>query len=107
MPIVKTPNGTLYSGFKEEYVSQVATWLLEEWRATEEDLVRETDTSYTRGTARFGRQKERISLYPHRILQPMFSSCLISSPVPSMHHLSCLKCLILNTLHKYKNLPLC
>lgn len=62
MPIVKTPNGTLYSGFKEEYVSQVATWLLEEWRATEEDLVRETDTSYTRGTARFGRQKERISL---------------------------------------------
>jgi len=40
----------------------VASWLLEEWRATEDDLVRDTDTSYTRGTTRFGRQQSRFWL---------------------------------------------
>lgn len=46
---------------KEEYLNLVASWLLEEWYATEDDLVRDTDTPYTRGTTRFGRQKQRIS----------------------------------------------
>ncbi|MDH6186904.1 hypothetical protein [Polaromonas sp. CG_23.6] len=43
-----------------ERLSKVAEWLLEEWYATEDDLVRDTDTPYTRGTTRFGRQKQRI-----------------------------------------------
>ncbi|MDD2882959.1 MAG: hypothetical protein PHQ58_21315 [Rhodoferax sp.] len=46
---------------KDEYLSQVANWLLDEWYATEDDLVRETDGPYTRGTTRFGRQKQRIT----------------------------------------------
>jgi len=46
---------------KDEYLSQVAKWLLDEWYATEDDLTRETDGPYTRGTTRFGRQKQRIT----------------------------------------------
>lgn len=46
---------------KDEYLSLVAKWLLEEWYATEDDLVRDTDGPYTRGTTRFGRQKQRIT----------------------------------------------
>lgn len=49
------------SSLKEEYLNLVAGWLLEEWRNTEDDLVRDTDTPYTRGTTRFGRQKQRIT----------------------------------------------
>ncbi len=49
-----------HSALREEYLSLVAEWLLDEWRATEDDLVRETDGPYTRGTTRFGRQKQRI-----------------------------------------------
>lgn len=49
------------SELKEEHLNLVASWFLEEWRATEEDMVRKTDTAYTRGTTRFGRQKERIT----------------------------------------------
>lgn len=45
---------------KDEYLAQVANWLLDEWYATEDDLVRDTDGPYTRGTTRFGRQKQRI-----------------------------------------------
>lgn len=47
--------------FKEEYLNLIASWLLEEWRNTEDDLVRDTDTPYTRGTTVFGRQKQRIT----------------------------------------------
>jgi len=52
---------TLPSALKEEYLTLVASWFLEEWYATEDDLVRDTDTPYTIGTTRFGRQKQRIS----------------------------------------------
>ena len=45
----------------EEYLNLVAEWLLDEWYATEDDLVRDTDNAYTRGTTRFGRQKQRIT----------------------------------------------
>ncbi len=45
----------------EDYLTLVANWLLDEWYATEDDLVRDTDTAYTRGTTRFGRQKQRIT----------------------------------------------
>lgn len=62
MPDASFEKGSLPSALKEEHLNTVASWLLEEWRATEDDLVRDTDTSYTRGTARFGRQKQRISL---------------------------------------------
>lgn len=51
----------LPSALKEEYLTLVAGWFLEEWYATEDDLVRDTDTPYTIGTTRFGRQKQRIS----------------------------------------------
>ncbi len=44
----------------DERLATVATWLLEEWAATEDDLVRETDSAYTRGTTCFGRQRSRI-----------------------------------------------
>jgi hypothetical protein len=54
--------GSLPAGLKEEYLQLVATWLLDEWYATEDDLVRDTDTPYTRGTTRFGRQQKRFWL---------------------------------------------
>ncbi|WP_144436465.1 hypothetical protein [Lysobacter antibioticus] len=56
---IKRPSD-FHPGLKDEYLTQVANWLLEEWYATEDDLIRETDTSYTRGTTRFGRQLQRI-----------------------------------------------
>lgn len=43
-----------------ERLQQVATWLLEELYATEEDLSRPTDNGYTRGCAAFGRQRNRL-----------------------------------------------
>jgi hypothetical protein len=43
-----------------ERLSKVAEWFLDEWFATEDDLTRDTDGPYTRGTTRFGRQKQRI-----------------------------------------------
>lgn len=43
-----------------ERLAKVGSWFLEEWNATEDDLIRDTDTPYTRGTTRFGRQKQRI-----------------------------------------------
>lgn len=54
-------DSNLPSALKEEYLTIVASWFLEEWYATEDDLVRDTDTPYTIGTTRFGRQKQRIS----------------------------------------------
>lgn len=59
MPVLK-PSG-LPSSLKEEYLNLIANWLLEEWRNTEDDLVRDTDNPYTRGTTKFGRQKQRIT----------------------------------------------
>jgi hypothetical protein len=50
-----------HAALKDEYLSLVAQWLLEEWYATEDDLTRDTDGPYTRGTTRFGRQKQRIT----------------------------------------------
>lgn len=41
-------------------LQKVADWLLEEFYATQDDLIRPTDTSYTRGCATFGRQRSRI-----------------------------------------------
>ncbi|MGC3987828.1 MAG: hypothetical protein QM777_25620 [Pseudorhodoferax sp.] len=62
MLILKSSNGRRPSELAEEHLQLVSSWLLDEWRATEDDLVRDTDTAYTRGTARFGRQKQRIQL---------------------------------------------
>ncbi|NMG48994.1 hypothetical protein GO613_12870 [Azoarcus communis] len=55
-------NDRLPHELKEEHLELVASWLLDEWRATEDDLVRDTDTPYTRGTTRFGRQQKRFWL---------------------------------------------
>jgi len=60
MLIDQPTTGSLPAGFKEEYLEFVASWLLDEWRATADDLVRDTDTPYTRGTTRFGRQQKRF-----------------------------------------------
>jgi hypothetical protein len=62
MLVLKSSGGSLPSVLKEEYLNLVASWFLDEWRATEDDMVRDTDTPYTRGTARFGRQKQRVTL---------------------------------------------
>ena len=59
MPLKKPSD--FQPALKDEYLTQVAQWLLEEWYATEDDLIRDTDTSYTRGTTRFGRQLQRIT----------------------------------------------
>jgi hypothetical protein len=45
---------------RDELLATVAGWLMDEWSATEDDLVRETDSAYTRGTTCFGRQRQRI-----------------------------------------------
>jgi hypothetical protein len=47
---------------KSQYLEAVASWFLEECYATDDDLTRTTDTPYTKGTTRFGRQKQRLSL---------------------------------------------
>jgi len=44
----------------DDKLSLVAGWLLEELYATEDDLVRPTDSSYGRGCTVFDRQKNRI-----------------------------------------------
>ncbi len=62
MPTTTSPRDYLPAALKEEYLELVSSWLLEEWAATEDDLVRDTDTSYTRGTTRFGRQQKRFWL---------------------------------------------
>jgi len=46
----------------DDKLSLVAEWLLEELYATEDDLVRPTDSSYGRGCTVFDRQKNRIVL---------------------------------------------
>lgn len=62
MIVAEHPKSALPAGLKAEYLELVATWLLDEWYATEDDLVRDTDTPYTRGTTRFGRQQKRFWL---------------------------------------------
>lgn len=62
MSAISLSSARLPAELKEEYLELVASWLLDEWRATEDDLVRETDTPYTRGTTRFGRQQSRFWL---------------------------------------------
>lgn len=57
-----SPDSKLPPVLQERHLELVASWLLEEWAATEDDLVRDTDTSYTRGTTRFGRQQKRFWL---------------------------------------------
>lgn len=49
-----------HSCLSPDRLQQVAKWLLEEFYATEDDLVRPTDTAYTRGCATFGRQRSRV-----------------------------------------------
>jgi hypothetical protein len=41
-------------------LQEVASWLLDELYATEDDLSRSTDNGYTRGCTTFGRQRSRI-----------------------------------------------
>jgi hypothetical protein len=60
MPINQSAQSRIPAALKEEHLELVVSWLLEEWRATEDDLIRDTDTSYTRGTTRFGRQQKRF-----------------------------------------------
>lgn len=60
MPVLKSPDGRLPPQLKEEYLQLIASWLLEEALTTEDDLYRETDNAYTRGSTRFGRQRQRI-----------------------------------------------
>jgi hypothetical protein len=62
MSVEKSVLSVLPSGLRPEFLELVASWLLDEWRATEDDLVRDTDTPYTRGTTRFGRQQKRFWL---------------------------------------------
>lgn len=54
------PPSDFQSALTSERLSKVAGWFLDEWYATEDDLVRDSDSAYTRGTTRFGRQKQRI-----------------------------------------------
>ena len=44
----------------DDRLTKVAAWLMDEWNATEDDRVRNTDSPYTRGTTCFGRQRQRI-----------------------------------------------
>jgi len=45
---------------KSQYLETIASFLLEELYATEDDLTRSTDSSYSRGCTTFDRQKNRI-----------------------------------------------
>lgn len=60
MLVLKSPNGRLPLQLKEEYLHLIASWLLEEALATEDDLYRKSDNAYTKGSTRFGRQRQRI-----------------------------------------------
>lgn len=43
-----------------ERLQAVSDWLLDEFFTTQDDLVRSTDTPYTRGCTTFGRQRSRL-----------------------------------------------
>lgn len=60
MLVLKSSVDQLPKQFREEYLQLIASWLLEEYAATEDDLIRDTDNAYTRGSTRFGRQRQRI-----------------------------------------------
>ncbi|TDU24188.1 hypothetical protein DFR24_4452 [Panacagrimonas perspica] len=51
---------TFHSQLSGDRLETISTWLIEEWYATEEDLVRDTDNNYTRGCTTFMRQRVRI-----------------------------------------------
>lgn len=51
---------TFNPALSAERLHLIATWLLEELDATEDDLIRETDSRYGRGCTAFDRQKNRI-----------------------------------------------
>lgn len=58
---MQTPLPSVFNlGLSDERLAEVARWLLEELDATEEDLVRPTDSGYGRGCTAFDRQKNRI-----------------------------------------------
>jgi hypothetical protein len=48
------------SALTSERLALISQWLLEELYSTEDDLARDTDSSYTRGCTAFGRQMNRI-----------------------------------------------
>jgi hypothetical protein len=50
----------LVPAFSSDRLQMVADWLLEEYYVTEDDLTRDTDSSYGRGCTTFDRQKNRI-----------------------------------------------
>lgn len=60
MIVLKSSIGQLPEQFHEAYLQLIASWLLEEHAATEDDLSRNSDNAYTRGSTRFGRQRQRI-----------------------------------------------
>ena len=60
MLVLKSPDGQPPLAMKDEYLRLIASWLLEEALSTEDDLYRNTDNAYTRGSTRFGRQRQRI-----------------------------------------------
>lgn len=49
-----------HSALSSDRLELISRWLLEEWYATEDDLTRPTDNSYTKGCTTFGRQRNRI-----------------------------------------------
>lgn len=48
------------SALSSDRLQEIASWLLDELYATEDDLSRFTDNGYTRGCTTFGRQRSRI-----------------------------------------------
>jgi hypothetical protein len=55
------PTPAVYSpDLTADRLQTVANWLLDELQATEDDLVRATDTRWTKGCTTFGRQHSRV-----------------------------------------------
>lgn len=50
----------LVPALSSDRLQMIADWLLEEYYATDDDLTRDTDSSYGRGCTTFDRQKNRI-----------------------------------------------
>lgn len=56
----KSHQAPLPDQLKPEYMQFIASWLLDEALATEDSNRRNSDNAYTRGSTRFGRQRQRI-----------------------------------------------
>jgi hypothetical protein len=55
------PTPAVYApALTSDRLQMVANWLLDELQATEDDLIRATDTRWTKGCTTFGRQHSRI-----------------------------------------------